>query len=79
MSNVIILESPEDPEERKEEHSFMFLDPGQVKAALELVEIHLAVPKTKRLKDKDIIRLASRVLLAKADDPVMLRVMGRTG
>ena len=55
------------------------LDPGQVKAALDLMEFHLAFPKAKRLADRDIIRLAARVLLATQDDPLMLRVMGRTG
>lgn len=55
------------------------LDEGQVKAALDLMEFHLAFPKAKRLADRDIIRLAARVLLATQDDPLMLRVMGRTG
>ena len=57
----------------------LILDEGQVKAALDLLEFQLTFPKAKRLADRDIIRLAARVLLATQDDPLMLRVMGRTG
>ena len=57
----------------------LVLDEGQVKAALDLLEFQLTFPKAKRLADRDIIRLAARVLLATQDDPLMLRVMGRTG
>ena len=57
----------------------LVLDEGQVKAALDLLEVQLTFPKAKRLADRDIIRLAARVLLATQDDPLMLRVMGRTG
>ena len=57
----------------------LILDEGQVKAALDLMTFHLAFPKAKRLAGRDIVRLAARVLLATQDDPLMLRVMGRTG
>ena len=62
----------------------LILDPGQVLATIKFLEFHCWFPPegnhaARKAADSDIIRRASRILLAKEDDPLMLKVMGRRG
>ena len=51
---------------------------------MKFLEFHCWFPlegnhAARKAADRDIIRRASRILLAKEDDPLMRRVEGRTG
>lgn len=62
----------------------LILDPGQVQATLNLLAFELSFPpegnaRKRKAWDRNLVRRAARVLLAEADAPLMIRVMGRQG
>ena len=60
------------------------LDPGQVQATVNFLVFHCGFPPegnhaARKAAGRDLVRRASRILLAREDDPLMRRVEGRTG
>lgn len=62
----------------------IILDPTRAKAALDFLAFHCEFPlepnaRKRKAVNRDLVRRAARVLLAREDDPLMVRVMGRRG
>ena len=68
----------------RKRRKMIVLDPGQVQATVNFLVFHCGFPPegnhaARKAAGRDLVRRASRILLAREDDPLMRRVEGRTG